>query len=489
MDRRKFIVTSSAGGGAALTAGLVSCNEQPGLKEQDGTPKKKGFRISDLAPTPPLGWNSFDSYGVYLHHDATMKNMEAMAEKLKPHGYEYFVIDGGWYGEFKLVEGTMYPLEKHAKEVNLNEFGIYQPSKVYFSQGFEPIVQKGHSIGLKMGIHVMRGVPREAVKQKLPIKGTQYTCADIADQTRTCAWNDQNYGIDVTKPGAQEYYNSVFKQIADWEFDFVKVDDLTPYPDEILMIARAIENSGRAMVYSLSPGNGISLTHLPYYHRANMMRITRDIWDRRKDLDKAFIAWKMFQGRAYPGFWPDMDMIPFGNLQLMSPEMYDNGEKNPNLSGEGFTRRCRLTPPQMRTFITMRALSASPLMMGGDLVTLDEFSHTLITHPEILACNQNGVNGVNVYDKDGIEVWVTNKKKVKGEGWIGVFNRNKEGREVSLSRTDLGLIEFVTGYKQQALQRPVEITDIWKDERFVFSEDTRSFVLETDDVAFLTFSS
>lgn len=357
----------------------------------------------------------------------------------------------------------------------MNEFGIYQPSKVYFGEGFEPIVQQGHALGLKMGIHVMRGVPREAVKRRLPVQGTNYSCADIADQTRTCAWNDQNYGIDVSKPGAQEYYNAVFRQIADWEFDFVKVDDLTPYPDEILMIAQAIENSGRAMVYSLSPGNGISLTHLPYYNRANMMRITRDIWDRRKDLDKAFTAWKMFQGRAYPGFWPDMDMIPFGNLQLMRPEVYDNGEKNPNLSGEGFTRRCQLTSAQMRTFITMRALSASPLMMGGDLITLDEFSHALITHPEMLACNQNGVNGVNTYDQDGIEVWISNKKGGKGEGWIGVFNRNEEDRAVSLSRTDLGLIEFVTGYTQQAIQKPIEILDIWNDERLLLSTHTRSF--------------
>ena len=489
MNRRKFIVTSSAGTGAALAAGAISCGQEVSEKEAGAINEKGNFKIRDLAPTPPLGWNSFDSYGVYLHHEAAMQNLEAMAEKLKPHGYEYFVIDGGWYGEFELVEGTLYPLEKHAKAVNMNEFGVYQPSKVYFNQGFEPIVSRAHELGLKIGIHVMRGVPRKAAEQKLPIRGTDHNCAEIADQTRICTWNDQNYGIDVSKPGAQEYYNSVFRQIADWKFDFVKVDDLTPYPDEILMIAQAIENSGRPMVYSLSPGNGISLTHLPYYNRANMMRITRDIWDRRKDLDKAFTAWKMFQGRAYRGFWPDMDMIPFGNLQLMSPEIYDNGEKNPNLSGEGFTRKCQLTLPQMRTFITMRALSASPLMMGGDLVTLDDVSHALITHPEMLACNQNGVNGTNTYDQDGIEVWIAGKIDIKGEGWIGVFNRNEKDKEVLLSRADLGLIEFVTGYSQQAIQTPIEITDIWRGESFVLAENTHPFSLQADDVAFLRFKS
>jgi len=103
-----------------------------------------------------------------------MANLKAMVKMLKPHGYEYFVIDGGWYGEFKLVEGTLYPGEKHAKNVNYNEYGIYQPSKTYFPKGFGELVEYAHASGIKMGIHLMRGIPRKAVEENLPVKGTNY---------------------------------------------------------------------------------------------------------------------------------------------------------------------------------------------------------------------------------------------------------------------------------------------------------------------------
>ena len=76
-----------------------------------------GLNRNELALTPPMGWNSFDSYGVYLHEDAAISNLEAMAEKLKPHGYEYFVIDNGWFGEYTLQEGTIYPAEKHTHDI------------------------------------------------------------------------------------------------------------------------------------------------------------------------------------------------------------------------------------------------------------------------------------------------------------------------------------------------------------------------------------
>jgi hypothetical protein len=215
----------------------------------------------------------------------------------------------------------------------------------------------------------MRGIPRKAVELNLPIKNSKYRANDIADVESVCLWNHQNYGIDMSKPGAQDFYDSVYAQVADWGFDFVKVDDLNEYPREIVAIANAIENSGREMVYSLSPGGAFYLPDLPYYKRANMVRTTNDIWDRKPDIDKGFEAWKKFQGIAHQGFWPDLDMIPFGNLQMMSPAKYSDGNDSVALAGLGNTRMSNFTHAQMRTFITMRALAASPLMMGGDLPT------------------------------------------------------------------------------------------------------------------------
>lgn len=472
MKRRYFLTASCLGAGGLMVDSLAQ-----GCKAPDVKNAAKSFRISDLAPKPPLGWNSFDSYGVYLYHEAAMANIKALAEKLKPHGYEYFVIDGGWHGEFELVPGTMYPQEKHAEKVNINEFGIFQPSKTYFPQGFKPLVDYAHSLGLKFGVHLMRGIPKKAVELNLPIKNTRYRAADIADKERICVWNGQNYGVDASKPGAQEWYNSVIEQLAAWEMDFVKVDDLTPYPDELVLVANAIENCGRKMVFSLSPGGGLYKADLPYYRRTNMLRITKDIWDRKSDIDKGFDAWKVYQGIAHEGFWPDLDMIPFGQLQLQCPEKYATGEKNALLAGEGYARQSRLTSAQMRTFITMRALSASPLFVGGDLPTMDDYSLSLLTNQEMLACNQNGECGINVFDKGGIEVWITQQKDCKGKGWIGIFNRNAETKSLELKREELGLTRFVKNYQLVADVGAFDLNNIWAGTKEVLGDSNYKVTL------------
>lgn len=434
--------------GAACIMLMTNCNIQ---SKQDPA-AQKDFKA--LAQTPPMGWNSFISYGVYLHEEAAMANLEAFAKKLKPYGYEYFVIDAGWFGEFKLQEGTIYPAEKHAQVLNFNEYGLLQPSKTYFPNGLQPIIDRCHELGLKFGIHLMRGIPRAAVQANTPVKGTKYFARDIADTTSICVWNDQNYGIDMDKPGAQEFYNSLINQMADWGVDFIKYDDLVPYPKEVQGIAKAIAHCSRPMVYSLSPGGKVDENALSFYKTANMLRVTNDIWDDQKGLDQCFEAWRKWQGKEGPGFWIDMDMIPFGKLQLMSPkpEAVDGSESRAEISeriksgelsnvellaGKGWTRWSGFSQDQMYTFITLRALSASPLMMGGDLPTLDDFSLKLITDENMLECNQNGVMGRLIYEKDNVEIWDT-PQKGSSNGWIGIFNRSNSERVISRTVLDFG---------------------------------------------------
>lgn len=395
-----------------------------------------------LAETPPMGWNSFDSYGVYLHEKAALDNLEAFVEKLKPHGYEYFVIDAGWFGEFELREGTMYSKEKHAKRLNINEYGLLQPSNTYFPNGLKPIIDRCHEMGVKFGLHLMRGIPKVAVEKNLPIKGTPYRAGDIADTLSICKWCPQNYGVDMSKPGAQEFYNSLINQMAEWGVDLIKYDDIVPYPNEVQAVVNAIKQCGRSIVLSLSPGGKVDKKAIDIFRQANMLRVTKDVWDEQKYIDACFNAWRKWQGSEQPGFWIDMDMIPFGQLQLMSPKPESTDEyKDKNfelLSGKGFTRWCQLSKDQMRTFITLRALSASPLMMGGDLPTLDDFSLSLITNKEVIECNQNSVMGALVYDKSSIEIWKVEAKVFNG-GWIGIFNRSDKFKSISLSFNDLGL--------------------------------------------------
>ena len=393
------------------------------------------LQASPLAPKPPMGWNSFDSYGVYLPEEEAYRNVDAMAELLKKHGYEYFVIDNGWFGEYKLHPGTKLPAEKHASDVHINEYGLLQPSKTYFPGGMKKLIDYVHSKGLKFGLHIMRGIPRKSVEKNTPVKGTSYRAADIANKKSACGWCAYNYGVDMNKPGAQEFYDSWIGQLAEWGVDFIKADDIVPFPREVEALARAIKKSGRPIVLSLSPGDHVRDEDLPLLKLGNMLRVTADIWDDKHGINQCFTAWKRWQGKGSPGFWLDMDMIPFGQLQLMSPPSVNAEEissKQVALAGKGYTRMSKLTPNQMYTFITTRALAASPLMMGGALPRLDDFSLKLLTNPEMIACNQNGVTGNVLLDEDGLFIARTPEKNSEN-GWMGIFNRDKVLRVVKLT--------------------------------------------------------
>jgi len=229
--------------------------------------------------------------------------------------------------------------------------------------------------------------------------------------------------------------------------DFIKYDDIVPHPDEVKAVAKAIAKTQKPIILSLSPGNTVDSDAIAFFRMANMLRITYDIWDEQKDIDACFSAWRKWHGKEQPGFWIDMDMIPFGQLQLMSPPSEDDSKTPMDkgdiaLAGKGVNRWSQLSRTQMRTFITMRAMAASPLMVGGDLPTLDDFSLSLLTNSEMVACNQNGVMGSLIYEKDGIEIWKVEKKDSAGEGWIGIFNRNDNETSFNPTKNMFKLDDF-----------------------------------------------
>ncbi|MFC5649711.1 glycoside hydrolase family 27 protein [Paenibacillus solisilvae] len=414
-------------------------------------------RLRRLSPRPPLGWNSFDCYGCAASEDALLRNAEVMAERLKPAGYEYFVVDNGWFAEYAIAPGSRYPIVRHAEDVNLDRYGRYQPSRCYFPVGLGRLIDRVHGLGLKFGLHLMRGIPRKAVAQNLPILGTSYRASDIADVEDTCTWCPYNYGVNMDHPGAQAYYDGLIAMLAGWGVDFIKADDITGYPREIEAIAKAIEKSGRPMLLSLSPGGQTSPQYMTSYKKANMLRTTRDIWDNRADLDKAFEAWNAFGAFGGDGFWTDLDMIPFGHLQLWKPrndgKSLEDTPAEEELNGKGHERMSGLTGTQKHTFMTIRALAASPLFMGGDLPTSDDLSFALLTNRDMLACNQNGIVGTRVYQREELEAWRTPHRSVDGEGWIGIFNRGASERQVRLTLEELGLQSSrqMTGFKFRSI--------------------------------------
>jgi hypothetical protein len=185
-----------------------------------------------LAPTPPMGWNSWDAYGTTVTEADVKANADVMASGLKQFGWQYIVIDIQWYEPFAKAHGY-----RPNARLQMDEYGRLIPAVNRFpssanGQGFKPLADYVHSKGLKFGIHILRGIPRQAVEENLSIFGSDMKAADIADKKNTCAWNTDLYGVDMTKPGAQAYYDSIVAQYAKWGVDFIKADDMgRPYPD------------------------------------------------------------------------------------------------------------------------------------------------------------------------------------------------------------------------------------------------------------------
>src|SRR4051812_11347569 len=209
------------------------------------------------APTPPMGWNSWDSYGTTVREDQVKANTDAMARDLARHGWQYIVVDIQWYEPN--AQGHDYA---PGARLAMDEYGRLIPAVNRFPSsangaGFKPLADYVHSHGLKFGIHIMRGIPRQAVEQNLPIKDKPYHAADIAAKDNGCRWNPDMWGVDTTKPGAQAYYDSIAELYASWGVDFIKADDMGSHlyqPAEIKALSQAMRKTGREMVLSISPG-------------------------------------------------------------------------------------------------------------------------------------------------------------------------------------------------------------------------------------------
>ena len=427
---------------------------------------------SDKATAPFLGWNSYNSYGSSADAKILNENLDVFIDKLKPYGYEYFVIDAGWYRHYDLKPGEKWSSQGKA-HLNIDEYGRFMPSEVLFPNGFKDIIERAHKHGIKFGLHLMRGISREVVKQNLPIKGTKYFARDIANTNDTCNWSRLNYGVDMDKPGAQEYYNSVVELVASWGVDFIKFDDIVHKPKEINAVANAIEKCGRKIILSISPGGDINPDYVDTYKRADMIRITRDIWDLSEDLEIGFERWEKMQPYSGQGFWLDFDMIPFGHIKVSNPMSYDRA-----FSKRGYDRQDNFSYAQKKTFMTQRALAASPIFMGGDLPTSPNILFELITNQDMLECNQNGITGklekrIDNYGTK-VDIWRTQDKNSDSEGWIGIFNRNEYLDIVKFDKEELGIKKGAS----------YELYNIW-DKSLIKDGETFYFEIPGDDVVFI----
>jgi hypothetical protein len=400
-----------------------------------------------LAQTPPLGWNSWDCYGTSVREDEVKANALYMAEHLAKYGWQYIVVDIQWY-EPEAKAGGYRP----NAFLIMDEYSRLLPAPNRFpsaenGQGFKPLADFVHGLGLKFGIHIMRGIPRQAVRQNTAILNTPYRAADIADRQSTCPWNDDMFGLDMTHPGAQAYYDSIIGLYASWGVDYIKTDDINwPYrAAEIEGIAAAIKKCDRPIVLSLSPGNAGAgpdrLAHLKTH--CELSRISDDLWDRWADIKAQFELCSRWAAAGGPGYWPDADMLPLGRISI-------RGERGPD-------RQSLLTPDEQTTLMTLWSIFRSPLMMGGDLPSNDTFTLGLLTNEEILEVNQRSHDNRELFHKDNKIAWVADGPD--GSKYLALFNLDDNAAatlEVNLletfgsagwqvrdlwQRTDLGLFE------------------------------------------------
>lgn len=390
--------------------------------------------MKDFIKKPPMGWNSWDCYGAGVTEDELLGNAEFMRDRLKQYGYQYVVCDIQWYEP--AAKGNVY---NNFADLCMDEYSRLIPAVNRFPSsangaGFKPIADKIHSMGLKFGIHIMRGIPRQAVHRNTRIYGTTARARDIASQFSLCPWNTDMYGVDTEKRGAEEYYDSLFKLYASWGVDFVKVDDIAntefspqnPYSaeKEIEMIRAAIDRSGRDMVLSLSPGPAPLNKAEHLSENANMWRISGDFWDRWDKLLNMFSLCEKWYPYVKDGSFPDCDILPLGKLCIDGSYMGDMGRDS------GFTNE------EQKTMMTLWAVFRSPLFFGGELRLTDNYTLSLVTNPEVINVNQNSEKPLFVYNKGGIAVWQT---KIENCTAVAVFNLSDEEKHYKLKFSDLGI--------------------------------------------------
>ena len=391
--------------------------------------------LAQVAKTPPMGWNSWDCFGVSVTEAEVRANAEFMARHLKPFGWEYVVVDLAWYAPHAHKDNYKKP----GLEQLIDEHGRLIPAPNKFpssagGKGFKPLADYIHNLGLKFGLHIMRGIPVQAVEHNTPILGSSAHACDIAQPADVCYWFKGNYGINMTREGAQAYYDSIVQLYASWGADFIKADDINswdgegqhePYhTDEIEGVAEAIRKCGRPIVLSLSPGAARVCNANHLRRHANMWRISYDFWDNWAALKRQFDHCRLWSPYVTEGGWPDADMLPIGRIGI-------RGEV-------GEPRATHFTPEEQVTLMTLWCIARSPLMFGGHLPDSDPLSLAQITNAEALAVNQCSANNRELFRRGEQIGWIADVPGTDDK-YLALFNTGEAAATVTATFAEMGL--------------------------------------------------
>ena len=430
----------------------------------------------------PMGWNSYDYYDTNVNEAQVKANADYMAEHLKEFGWEYVVVDIQWYAWDTATQRDRYQYIPFGRN-EMDEYGRLLPCPEKFPSsangaGFKPLADYVHEKGLKFGIHIMRGIPREAASRHLPILGSSINSCHVADPSSICKWNPDMYGVRKGRCGAPEgevapgqaYYDSILKLYAEWGVDYIKCDDIcntnmyveNPYSaaHEIEMLSKAIEKCGREIVLSLSPGPAVIEKAWHYEKYANMWRITDDFWDNWDLLLNMFERCELWQNHVSCGSYPDCDMLPLGVV------------------GQGFDdeRVTNFTKEEQRTMMTLWCIFGSPMMIGAELTKLDDWTLSLLTNQKVLKLLSNDYVGKQVERDKAHAVWSCYNEKT-GEKYIALFNFREEEQELSIT---MQAVEQFYGLDN----RETEAYELWTEETKRLIDGSLTVNVASHDVKF-----
>ena len=384
---------------------------------------------NSFALTAPRGWNSYDYYDTNVNEAQVLANAEALARHLKPFGWEYVVVDIQWYAHNTASMRDKFQYIPFGKN-EMDGYGRLLPCPEKFpssagGKGFKPLADRIHALGLKFGIHIMRGIPRAAAQAHLPILGTDVTADMAADPSSVCPWNPDMYGLRKAEAG-QKYYDSLLELYASWGVDFIKCDDICAtgfgknrvYGErhEVEMLHRAIQNCGRPIVLSLSPGPALVEESWHYAKYANMWRVTDDFWDNWNTLYAMFDRCEKWQDHVSQGCYPDCDMLPLGRVGKCF------GQERDTL----FTR------DEQRTMMTLWCIFGSPLMLGAELTQLDDWTLSLLQNEELLRLENGKFRSKQVIRDAEKCVWAS-VNPASSERYVALFNLTDEPKTVAVS--------------------------------------------------------
>ncbi len=409
--------------------------------------------LKKLFLRPPMGWNSYDNYDTAVNESQVLSNAEVLRRKLLPHGWEYVVVDIQWYAPAPGPLRDRFQYVPFA-QLNMDEYSRLIPDPVKFPSsrggaGFKPLADRIHAMGLKFGIHMMRGIPRAAAHAHSAVLGTDVTADMVADPASISRWNPDMYGVRDSREG-QLYYDSLIELYESWGVDFITCDDIcntNMYPSgfearhEIEMLSRAIGKARRDMVLSLSPGPALRSQSWVYGRYANMWRITDDLWDRWRLQKDMFDRCEQWQNQGRRGAYPDCDMLPLGWIGT-------------NFSAAG-GHSCGLTREEQRLMVTLWCIFRSPLMLGADLTRLDSWTESLLTNDEVLSLLDEGRTAHQLLRTEEEAVWVSQRL---GSVHIALFNLSDEENIVSVPTTELPLAPAA-----------IRCREVWTDEKVTFS--------------------